>query len=111
MPISYPDFHKPDIRTGTIISAEVAEGLRVKAYRMEIELGPELGRKVSLAQITDLYNVAELIGRQVMCVVNLEPKRMGRYVSEVLTLGVDDDQGRVVLLTPERPVPNGNRLY
>lgn len=111
MTITYIDFHSPDIRSGTIVSAEPAEGLRVKAYRMEIELGPEFGRKVSLAQITDLYNVAELIGRQVMCVVNLESKRMGKYVSEVLTLGVDDDQGRVVLLTPERPVPNGHKIY
>ena len=101
----------PDIRSGTIVSAEPAEGLRVKAYRMEIDLGPEIGRKISLAQITDLYNVDDLVNRQVMCVVNLESKKMGKHISEVLTLGVDDDQGRVVLLTPERPVPNGNPLY
>jgi len=105
------EFQKIDIRVGTIVEAQPFPGARKPAYRITVDFGPELGVKRSSAQITELYRSEELVGRQVLAVVNFPPKRIAGFVSQVLVLGVDDGQGRVVLVAPERPVPNGRRLY
>ena len=81
------------------------------AYKLRINFGPELGVKASSAQLTELYRPEELVGRQVLAVMNLPPKRIAGFASQVLVLGVDDEHGRVVLVIPERPVPDGRRLY
>jgi tRNA-binding protein len=105
------EFQKIDIRVGTIVEAQPFPEARKPAYRLTVDFGPELGVKRSSAQITELYRPEELVGRQVLAVVNFPPKRIAGFVSQVLVLGVDDGQGRVVLVAPERPVPNGRRLY
>ena len=105
------EFQKIDIRIGTIVEAGPFPEARKPAYRLTVDFGPELGVKRSSAQITELYGPEELVGRQVLAVVNFPPKRIAGFVSQVLVLGVDDGQGRVVLVAPERPVPNGRRLY
>jgi len=105
------EFQKIDIRVGTIVEAGPFPEARKPAYRITVDFGPELGVKRSSAQITELYRPEELVGRQVLAVVNFPPKRIAGFVSQVLVLGVDDGQGRVVLVAPERPVPNGRRLY
>ena len=105
------EFQKLDIRVGTIVEAGPFPEARKPAYRLTVDFGPELGVKRSSAQITELYRPEELVGRQVLAVVNFPPKRIAGFVSQVLVLGVDDGQGRVVLVAPERPVPNGRRLY
>ncbi len=105
------EFQKIDIRVGTIVEAGPFPEARKPAYRLTVDFGPELGVKRSSAQITELYRPEELVGRQVLAVVNFPPKRIAGFVSQVLVLGVDDGQGRVVLVAPERPVPNGRRLY
>ena len=109
--IAFDDFLKIDIRVGTIIAAEPLTGARKPAVRLEIDFGPELGVKKSSAQITRHYLPAELIGRQVAAVVNFPPRQIGKMMSEVLTLGFPDGAGEVVLIAPERPVPNGGRLF
>jgi tRNA-binding protein len=110
-PISFDDFQKTDIRVGTILRVEAFPEARKPAWKLEIDLGPEIGIKRSSAQIVELYTADALVGRQVACVVNLAPRRIGPFVSEVLTLGFPDAQGRVVLIGPERPVPNGARMF
>src|SRR5262245_41417287 len=109
--IAYEDFLKVDIRAGTIIAAAIATGLRKPAIRLEIDFGPEIGVKTSSAQITGHYDPATLIGRQVAAVVNFPPRQIGKLMSEVLTLGFPDAGGEVVLIAPERQVPNGGRLF
>jgi tRNA-binding protein len=109
--IAFEDFLKVDIRVGTVVAAEVATGLRKPALRLQIDLGPAIGIKVSSAQITKHYDPAGLIGRQVAAVVNFAPRQIGKIVSEVLTLGFADASGDVVLVMPERAVPNGSRLF
>jgi len=105
------DFQRLDIRVGTAVAAEPFPEVRKPAYKLRINFGPELGVKTSSAQLTELYQPEELVGRQVLAVVNLPPKRIAGFASQVLVLGVDDEHGRVVLVTPERPVPDGRRLY
>lgn len=112
MTISYEDFVKVDIRTGTIISVESFPEARKPAYKLIIDFGPEIGTKKSSAQITEHYpNKDELIGKQVLAVVNFPPKQIGPFRSEVLTLGVADSEGKVILATPGKQAPNGTKLF
>ncbi len=107
--ISIDDFKKVDMRVGTILDANVNKGARKPAYKLKIDFG-ELGIKNSSAQITEVYSYSDLIGRQVVCVVNFEPIRISEVKSEVLVLGSDTDKG-IVLLSTERSIPNGHRIY
>jgi tRNA-binding protein len=109
--ITFDDFSKVDIRVGTIVGAEPLAGARKPALRLRIDFGPGIGLKTSSAQITKHYEPAALIGRQVAAVVNFPPRQIGKTMSEVLTLGFPDGNGEVVLIMPERPVPDGGRLF
>jgi len=109
--IGIEDFAKLDIRVGRVVAAETFPEARKPAYRLRIDFGPEVGEKTSSAQITALYDPAALVGRQVMAVVNLPPRRIGPVVSEVLVLGVSDREGAIVLVAPDRDVPEGARLH
>lgn len=100
-----------DIRVGTIIAVDDFPQARKPAWKLTIDLGPEFGIKKSSAQITTLYQRDVLVGRQIACVVNLPPRQIGPFVSEVLTLGFPDEKDQVVLIAPERRVPNGGRLF
>ena len=109
--ITFDDFMKVDIRIGTIVAAEPLAGARKPAIRLEIDFGAEIGVKKSSAQITVHYRPESLVGRQVAAVVNFPPRQIGKTMSEMLTLGFPDAQGEVVLIMPERAVPNGGRLF
>ncbi len=110
-PVSFDDFLKLDIRVGKIVQAEPFPKARKPAYKLVIDFGPEIGTKKSSAQITTHYTPDELIGRQVMAVVNFPPRQIGPFMSEVLTLGVPDAAGEVVLIGPGQDVPLGGRLF
>lgn len=110
--ISYDDFLKVDIRVGTVIGIELFPEARKPAYKLLIDFGDEIGIKKSSAQITELYPQKDaLIGKQVMAVVNFPAKQIGPFKSEVLTLGVPDENGKVILVQPSRTSPNGERLF
>ena len=111
MTITYDDFLKVDIRVGTITAAEPFPEARKPAYKLTVDFGPEIGTKRSSAQITGHYALEELVGRQILAVVNFPPKRIGPFTSEVLCLGLPDAEGEVVLVGPGQTVPNGGRLY
>lgn len=104
------DFAQVDLRVGRIVAADPFPEARKPAYKLTIDFGP-LGLRRSSAQLTDLYELDELPGRLVVAVVNFPPRRIAGFVSEVLVLGVPDAEGRVTLLTPERDVPLGGRVY
>ncbi len=109
--IVYADFEKVDIRVGTVRDARPLEGARKPALRLEIDFGPEIGVKKSSAQVTVHYTAQELIGRQVAAVVNFPPRQIGKFMSEVLTLGFPDADGAVVLIAPSKAVPDGGKLF
>ena len=109
--IAFDDFLAVDVRVGTIVAAHPFPEARKPAYILEIDFGPALGRKRSSAQITEHYALEELPGRQVAAVVNFPPRQIGPMRSEVLTLGFPDSGGKVVLVQPSRPVPDGGRLF
>lgn len=111
MTISYDEFSRVDIRVGTIRRAEVNAAARKPALKLWIDFGSEIGERKSSAQITRHYRPEDLIGRQVLGVVNFPPRQIGPFISEVLVLGVPDAAGEVVLVTPDHPVPDGGRLY
>jgi tRNA-binding protein len=111
MTITYDDFAKVDIRVGTVRAAQPLEGARKPAFRLEIDFGPEIGIKKSSAQLTVHYAPASLVGRQVAAVVNFPPRQIGKFMSEVLTLGFPDGDGAVVLIVPDKSVPNGGKLF
>ena len=100
-----------DIRVGTVVGAEPFPEARKPALKLVIDFGPSIGRKKSSAQITEHYAAEALLGRKVAAVVNFAPRQIGKFMSEVLTLGFADAAGAVVLFQPDHPVPNGSRLF
>ena len=109
-PISFDQFLAVDIRVGTVIATEPFPEARKPAIKLHIDFGPEIGMKKSSAQITIHYQPEELIGRQVMAVINFPPRQIGKFMSEVLVLGFSDDAG-IVLAAPDHPVPDGARMH
>ena len=109
--ITIAEFLKVDVRIGTIIQAETFPEARKPALKLTIDFGPHIGVKKSTAQITVHYAVEDLIGRQVAAVVNFPVRQIGKALSEVLTMGFADEEGQVVLFSPDKPVPNGSRLF
>lgn len=109
--IRYDDFLKVDIRVGTVIKAEPFPQARKPAYKLTIDFGGDIGVKRSSAQITVNHRLEDLVGSQVLAVVNFPPRQIGPFMSEVLTLGVPDAAGEVMLIRPDRSVPQGGRLY
>ena len=105
------DFHRIDIRAGTIVAAEPFPQARKPAFKLTIDFGPELVLKKSSAQITRHYTPEMLVGRQVAAVVNFPPRQIGPFLSQVLTLGFPDETGEVVLVSPSVKVPDGGRLF
>jgi tRNA-binding protein len=109
--IAYDEFAKVDIRVGTVLEAAPLDGARKPAFRLSIDFGPDIGVKKSSAQITVHYTAESLVGLQVAAVVNFPPRQIGKFMSEVLTLGFPDAAGAVVLIVPGKNVPNGGKLF
>jgi tRNA-binding protein len=109
--MTFDDFMKVDVRVATVVAVEPYPEARKPAYKLTLDFGPDIGHKRSSAQITVHYTPETLLGRQVAAVVNFPPRQIGKFMSEVLTLGFPDEKGDVVLVAIERPVPNGARLF
>ena len=109
--IAWDDFMKVGLHFGTIVRVEEFKEARKPSYKLWIDCGPDIGVKSSSSQITKRYKLDELVGKQVLCVVNFPPKQIGPFISEVLTTGADDENGNTVLVVPEGKVPNGARLF
>ena len=109
--IDWNDFTKVELRVGTVIEAALFPEARSPAYKLKVDLGPDLGIKKSSAQITEFYEVEEIVGKQVLCVTNFPPKQVGPFMSEVLPLGLSDNEGRIVLIGPDIDVTNGAHLH
>jgi tRNA-binding protein len=111
MTIAYDDFARVDIRVGTVVGVEPFPQARKPAFKLRVDFGPEIGVKRSSAQLTVHYAPETLLGRQVAAVVNFPPRQIGPFMSEVLVLGFPDADGAVVLIGPERAVPDGGKLF
>jgi tRNA-binding protein len=109
--ITYGDFERVEIRVGTVVGAEPFPEARKPALKLTIDFGQEIGLRKSSAQLTVHYRPDQLIGRQVCAVINFPPRQIGPFMSEVLTLGMPDEDGAVVLIRPDFKVPNGGRLF
>lgn len=109
--ITFDDFQKVDIRVGKIVRAEPFPEARKPAIKLWVDFGEQIGQKKSSAQITKHYDPESLVGRKVLAVVNFPPRQIGKFMSEILVLGVPDDDGEVVLIKPDLDVPIGGRLY
>ena len=109
--ISFDDFMKVDIRVGVVVAAEPFPEARKPAIKLRIDFGPEIGEKKSSAQIVKHYSPEKLVGKRVLAVVNFPPRQIGPFMSEVLTLGVPDEEGAVVLIAPDLDTPIGGRLF
>jgi tRNA-binding protein len=109
--VSYSDFERIEVRVGTIVDAQVFPEARKPAFKLVIDFGAEVGTRRSSAQLTVHYRADQLIGRQVCAVVNFPPRQIGPFISEVLTLGMPDENGEVVLVKPDFRVPNGGKLF
>lgn len=109
--IHYDDFMKVDIKVGIVVDVEEFPEARKPAYKLRVDFGNEIGIKKTSAQITKHYKAEELIGRQVLAVVNFPPKQIGPFRSEVLLLGLPDEEGEIVLIAPDHKVPNGGRMH
>lgn len=109
--VTIDDFRKLDIRVGRVVSVEDFPEAKKPAYKLKIDLGPEIGIKISSAQLPQNYSEGELVGRLVLCVVNFPPRQIGPVLSEVLTLGVPDAKSECILIRPDKDVPVGGRLY
>lgn len=110
-PIGFDQFLAVDIRVGTVIAVDPFPEARKPSWKLRIDFGPGVGIKKSSAQIVDHYGIEDLVGRQVAAVVNFPPRQIGPFMSEVLTVGFPDENGAVVLIRPDSPVPNGARLF
>ncbi|MFH6985065.1 tRNA-binding protein [Marinoscillum luteum] len=108
--ITWKDFEQVDIRVGTVVRVENFPEARKPAYKLEINFGPEIGTKKSSAQITDLYKISDILGKQVIAVVNFPPKQIGPYISECLVMGIYNENNQVILLQPEQAAPNGAKI-
>jgi tRNA-binding protein len=109
--ITFDDFLRVEVCAGTIVEAEPYPEARRPAYKLRVDFGPEIGIKKTSVQITEHYAIEQLPGRQVAAVVNFPPKQIGKFMSEVLVLGFPDEAGAVVLIAPDKPVPNGARMF
>ena len=109
--IDFKDFDKIELRTGTILRVEPFEKAKKPAYKIWVDLGEEIGVKKSSAQVTAHYSPEDLIGRQVVCVCNFAPRQIADFMSEILITGFSDDEGKIVLTSVERSVPNGAKLH
>ena len=109
--IAWEDFEKVDVRVGKVVAAEPFPEARKPSIKLSVDFGPEVGEKRTSAQLTAHYAAEDLVGRQIVAVVNFPPKRIAGFKSEVLVLGVPDERGAVVLLSPDREVPLGGKMF